>query len=139
MSKIIDVNGVKFELRDAEVKEVRTYKIGDPVRILRKNYDDKTEVYHGVIIDFIEFDGLPTIEVMYFSNSYNSVEIEVAFVNSKNTQYMIAPASRHVPEIDLSFVTDVINKEIQKKELQIAELKSKLEHFLKKYKEAYNL
>lgn len=66
MEKIIEINGIKMAIdeRTATVQRVDTFKIGDPVKLLYKNYSSY-EVKYGVIIGFDDFKNRPTMTIAY--------------------------------------------------------------------------
>ena len=74
--KTIEINGVKLEIDLRTAKRVDTFKIGDNVKVLKKEYGDGWNTYSGVIIDFVAFKERPAIVIAIFKEEYNSVDIE---------------------------------------------------------------
>lgn len=97
--KIIEVNGVKMELdaRTASVSSVDTYRVGDSVTLLlsEQSYGSakRTKVLPGVIVDFANFTGNPTIIVCYLTDDYNP-ELKMAYINKENSENQIVHAER---------------------------------------------
>jgi len=128
---VIEINGVKLEVDLTTAKKIENYKIGDNVRVLIPQYEDKFKVCPGVIVSFDNFIQLPTISVAYLDVSYSSVDIKFAYINSKSDDRIeIAPA--YAME-DLRFgkaeVLDKINKEIDRKQEEIKDLQRKISYF----------
>ena len=68
--KTIEINGVKLEVDLRTCRRIDTFKVGDNVKILKKQYNEY-RVYSGVIVDFVNFKERPAIVVAYFDHDYN--------------------------------------------------------------------
>ena len=79
--RVVEINGVKMEvdLRSATTQEVNTYKVGDQVKVLIKDYSSWKD-YPGTIVGFDNFKQRPTIIIAYLER-YNS-DIRFAYFNS---------------------------------------------------------
>lgn len=97
--RIIEVNGVKMELdaRTAAIQNVDTYRVGDNVTLLltENSYGSpkRTKALSGVIVDFANFTGNPTIVVCYLDDSY-PIELKMAYINKENAENQIVHAER---------------------------------------------
>ena len=60
-TNVIDIQGVKVEADLQSVKEVKSYKVGDPIKVRKHIYSDHYETYPGVIINVNNMDSLPTL------------------------------------------------------------------------------
>ena len=63
--RIVEIDGVKVEVDLRTAKRVDSFRVGDNVKILDKSYQDY-KVKPGIIVDFAEFQELPTIVIAVF-------------------------------------------------------------------------
>lgn len=139
--KIIEIDGVKVEVDLRTAKRVESFKVGDNIKILDKEYDSY-KVKPGIIVDFAEFQELPTIVIAVFDEGAWSSTPNISFIYyNKNTSKKVEIVSCSEDEIKVSKegVIERFEREIQKKKNEYEDLKNKLEyfktHFLKVYKE----
>jgi hypothetical protein len=127
--KIIEINGVKLEvdLRDATV--IEKYKVGDHIKVLKKNYSDYSS-FLGVIVGFDNFEQHPTMVIAYLKSDYSSASIEFVYYNSETKEVEIAPVNDYDIPYSKQSVIDKMDKEIAKKEEEIRDLQSKKNYFL---------
>lgn len=139
--RIIEIDGVKVEIDLRTAKRVESFKVGDNIKILDKEYDTY-KVKPGIIVDFAEFQELPTIVIAVFEEGSWSSAPNISFIYyNKNTSKKVEIVSCSEDEIKVSKegVIERFEREIQKKKNEYEDLKNKLEyfktHFLKIYKE----
>ena len=139
--RIIEIDGVKVEIDLRTAKRVDSFKVGDNIKILDKEYDSY-KVKPGIIVDFAEFQELPTIVIAVFEEGSWSSAPNISFIYyNKNTSKKVEIVSCSEDEIKVSKegVIERFEREIQKKKNEYEDLKNKLEyfktHFLKVYKE----
>lgn len=139
--RIIEIDGVKVEVDLRTAKRVESFKVGDNIKILDKEYDTY-KVKPGIIVDFAEFQELPTIVIAVFEEGSWSSTPNISFIYyNKNTSKKVEIVSCSEDEIKVSKegVIERFEREIQKKKNEYEDLKNKLEyfktHFLKVYKE----
>lgn len=139
--RIIEIDGVKVEVDLRTVKRVDSFKVGDNIKILDKEYDSY-RVKPGIIVDFAEFQELPTIVIAVFDEGSWSSTPNISFIYyNKNTSKKVEIVSCSEDEIKVSKegVIERFEREMQKKKNEYEDLKNKLEyfktHFLKVYKE----
>lgn len=139
--RIIEIDGVKVEIDLRTAKRVDSFKVGDNIKILDKEYDTY-KVKPGIIVDFAEFQELPTIVIAVFEEGSWSSTPNISFIYyNKNTSKKVEIVSCSEDEIKVSKegVIERFEREIQKKKNEYEDLKNKLEyfktHFLKVYKE----
>ncbi|MBS6728772.1 MAG: hypothetical protein KH260_05665 [Lachnospiraceae bacterium oral taxon 082] len=139
--RIIEIDGVKVEIDLRTAKRVDSFKVGDNIKILDKEYDSY-KVKPGIIVDFAEFQELPTIVIAVFDEGSWSSTPNISFIYyNKNTSKKVEIVSCSEDEIKVSKegVIERFEREIQKKKNEYEDLKNKLEyfktHFLKVYKE----
>lgn len=131
MSKIIEINGVKIEVdeRTASIQRVDTFKIGDSVKILHRQYDSSAgDIKYAIIIGFDQFKSLPTITVAYLDYS----EIKYAYINSSSKHELLA-VEAHDLAMEKTWVIDRMQDRIIKKEQELADEKAKLDVFIKMF------
>ena len=139
--RIIEIDGVKVEIDLRTAKRVDSFKVGDNIKILDKEYDTY-KVKPGIIVDFAEFQELPTIVIAVFDEGSWSSTPNISFIYyNKNTSNKVEIVSCSEDEIKVSKegVIERFEREIQKKKNEYEDLKNKLEyfktHFIKVYKE----
>ncbi|MFT8491517.1 hypothetical protein [Liquorilactobacillus satsumensis] len=130
MTKTIDLNGKKFVIEEQKVTKVNEFKIGDTVRILDKHYDPAT-INSGVIIEFLDFQDLPTIRVAVFTDSWGNTSLEYKNINDKSDNLEILPASPDELKIDMDIINGSLDSDIAKKQREVEELKHKKMFFNK--------
>lgn len=138
--RIIEIKGVKLEVDLSNATKIENYKIGDNVKVLRKSYGDSYTVYNGVIVDFINFETLPTIQIAVFKQDYSTSTIEFIDFNAKSEGMEISLCSPHELRLEKNTVVAKLNNEIEKKQDEAADLIRRrdwfLEYFAKYFKDA---
>lgn len=125
----IEIDGIKVAVDMRTVKKIDTFKIGDNVKVLKKNYDSY-QVYSGVIVDFVNFKERPAIVVAYFDQSYTGTEIRFETITKDTKDLEIAPCLPHELSINKNRVVDKFNYEIEQQQHKVDELKAKRDYFL---------
>lgn len=129
-TKKIEINGQIFEVKES-AKKIETYKVGDPVKVLIKSYNNDYSVYPGIIIGFNDFKAKPAINIAYINADFNNAEIKFkTYVEDSDVE--IAP----VTEMELiRFTTDdaidKMRRTIEQKENELKDMKNKFEFFIK--------
>lgn len=136
--RIIEINGVKLEVDLRTAKRIDEFKLGDNVKVLKKNGTD-FKVLPGVIIDFVDFKELPTIQIATFEIDYWGAKMEFINFNANCKDVEISKVSEHELELEKDKVMDRLDKEISKKQNELDEIVTKknylLKHFGKYFKE----
>lgn len=139
--RIIEIDGVKVEVDLRHAKRVDTFKVGDNVKILDKSYEDY-KVKPGIIVDFAEFQELPTMVIAVFEEGGWSSAPSIKFIhyNTKTADKVdIVMASEDEIKLSKDGVIEKFEREIQKKKNEYTDLRNQLEyfkkHFLKECKE----
>lgn len=124
----IEINGVKLEIDLRTAKKVESYRVGDRVKVLVKEYSNYTP-YPGVIVGFDAFRNLPTITVAYVKTGYQKADLEFAYINaSEKSEVEIAPYHADIL-IDRERVEESINRAITEHEKAILDLRDKKAYF----------
>ena len=138
-NRIIEIKGVKLEVDLSNATKIENYKIGDNVKVLRKGYGDNYSVQNGVIVDFVNFEVLPTIQIAVFKQDYSTSTIEFIDFNAKSEGMEICICSPHELRLEKNTVVEKMNNEIAKRQDEVADLVRKrdwfLEYFAKYFKD----
>lgn len=134
--RIIEVNGVKMEVDMRTARTIDTYRVGENVKLLKKEYGESYKSYPAVIVGFDEFPTMPTIVVAYLANSYSTGNIEFAYINSSTKDIEICPMNSMEMVINKDLVLANLDRSIDAKEREVVELRKKREYFLQNF-EAY--
>ena len=128
----IEINGIKVEVDLRTCKRIDTFKIGDNVKVLKKQYGEEYKVYSGVIVDFVNFKERPSLVVAYFENSYSGVNIKFETITKDSKDIEIAPCLPHEMKLNKDRVVDKFDIEIAAKEREADELRQKKQYFIEK-------
>jgi len=128
--RIIEINGIKLEVDLSTAKRIDEFKVGDNVKVLRGS-GTSCEIHAGVIVQFVNFKELPTIQIAIFKQDYWGTKIEFINFNSKTDGIEIMSCSEHELRLEKFSVLDKFNLEIQKKQDEAAELIAKRDWFEK--------
>jgi hypothetical protein len=127
--RIIEINGIKMEVDLRTAKRIDEFKLGDSVKVLKKNGSDYT-VTPGVIIDFVNFKELPTIQIVIFKMDYWGNHVDFINFNESTKDIEISKVSDHELRLEKSRIIDKFNIEIEKKQGEADELKAKRQYIL---------
>ena len=132
-TRIIEVNGVKLEVDLRNAKRVDNYRVGDPVKVLVKNYSGFT-VRYGVIVDFAEFEQRPAIEVLTVDPAaYSNDPITFVTITKDTEDYELAPMGVVDHVFSRDNVLQKFDREIEETELKLLQAKTKRELFCKHF------
>ena len=129
----VEINGIKVEVDLRTCRKVDTYRIGDNVKVLRKNYGGDYTVHSGVIVDFVAFRERPALVVAFFDQSYGGVEIKFETITKDTTDLEIAPSLPHEMKINKDRVLDKFDLAIANKEREADELRQKKAYFVENF------
>jgi hypothetical protein len=127
--RIIEINGIKLEVDMSTAKRIDEFKVGDNIKVLK----DARDVMPGVIVDFVNFKELPTIQIAVFKQDYWGTQIEFINYNSRTEGIEIMPCSEHELRLEKCRVIDKFNLEIEKKQSEVDELIQKRDWFVKHF------
>lgn len=136
--RVIEINGIKMEIDLRQAKRIDNFRVGDQVKVLVKEYDTYKS-HAGAIVGFDEFQERPTIIVAYIKVDYSTAEIKYAYINAASNDIEIVKANEEDIPFKKASVIDMMQREINKKETELADSQHKLAHFNKwfgKYFEA---
>src|SRR3990167_3122947 len=127
--RIVEVNGIKLEIDMRYAKTIDEYKIGDPVKVLIKEYSSFTP-YPGIIAGFDAFKERPTIIVAYLNLKYNAAEIKLTYITKDSADIEICPMSEVERKIDKTEALEAFEREMVKKRGELREMETKRDYFL---------
>ena len=135
----IEINGIKVEVDLRTCKRIDTFKIGDNVKVLKKQYGEEYNVYSGVIVDFVNFKERPALVVAYFNNSYSGVNIKFETITKDSKDIEIAPCLPHEMKLNKDRVVDKFDIEIAAKEREADELREKKQYFIDNFEKFFEV
>lgn len=133
----IEINGIKVEVDLRTCKRIDTFKIGDNVKVLKKQYGEEYRVYSGVIVDFVNFKERPALVVAYFDNSFSGVNIKFETITKDSQDIEIAPCLPHEMKLNKDRVVDKFDIEIAAKEREADELRQKKQYFIDNFEKFF--
>lgn len=143
--RIIEIDGVKIEVDLRSAKRIDTFRVGDNVKVLCKNYSDKYEVKPGIITDFANFKEKPAIVVAVFNEGSWGSTPSISFIHiyeGMEDRYEIVLASEEEIRLSRDGVIEKFEREIAKKKNEAQDLQNQLDyfkrHFLKTSSEVGN-
>lgn len=138
--RIVEIDGVKIEVDLRTAKRVDSYKVGDNVKILEKESSDY-KVKPGIIVDFAEFNELPTIVIAVFEEGsyYSRPSIKFINYNAKTSEKIeMVPASEDEIKVSRDSVVEMFEREISKKKNELLDLQNQLDYFMEKFLKVSN-
>lgn len=133
--RIVEIDGVKVEVDLRTAKRVDSFKVGDNVKILDKDYNGY-KVKPGIIVDFAEFKELPTIVIAVFEEGSWSSSPSISFIHfnaAMGEKIELVPASEDEIKLSKDGVIEKFEREIQKKKNEYIDLQNQLEYFKKHF------
>lgn len=130
--RVIEINGVKLEVDMRYAKRVDEMRVGSKVKVLNKEYSGY-KVYAGVIMGFEEFQNLPTIIVAYLDCGWSSADIKFVHYNAESKDVEICAAVTDEADLNKQDAMSSFDREIVKKERELADLREEREYFDKKF------
>jgi hypothetical protein len=132
MKRIIEINGSKFEIESAELLSISSLKVGDCVKLLKKEYSDYRS-YPAIVVGFDPFKNLPTIIVAYLVIDYASATLKFAYINAESKDVEVCHIDEHDMAFDKSSVISQFDREIEKKKLEMQDIENKKKYFLTQF------
>lgn len=141
--RVIEIDGVKIEVDLRTAKRIDTFRVGDNVKVLCKEYDGEFKVKPGIITDFANFKEKPTIVVAVLEESYYDVSIKFVHIyEGMENKYEIVYAAEDEVKLSQDGVVEKFEREIAKKKHEMEEFQFKLDffkkHFMKSQEEVLN-
>lgn len=132
---VIEINGVKMEVDLRHAKRIDMIRVGDRVKVLTKHYGNEYKIHAGTIIGFEPFKDLPTIIVAFLEIDYNGAAVKFLYFNSASKDVdIVAAVDDDALDVNKAGVLDQMDRAIQKKEDEVADLRLKREFFLANFR-----
>ncbi len=136
--RTVEINGVKMEIDLRSARRIDTFKVGDDVKLLKKgdptsSYSDKEDkIYPGMIVDFANFQDLPTMVVAYFEEGgWGSLPtIQFLYYNEHTTGWDLVYCDKNELKVSEQSILQKFDREIEKKQRELDELVGKKEYFI---------
>jgi len=139
-TRIIEVSGVKLEVDLRTVKKIDSFKVGDRIKVLIKDYSGYKS-HPAAIVGIDNFQNLPTVVIAYIANplSNKDGEVNFAYLNAQSKDIEICPMCEDdiVPTRDT--ILTMFNRSIQAKEAEIEQIRARKEWFLRQYGTAFGV
>ena len=144
--RIIEIDGIKLEVDLRTAKRIDTFRVGDAVKILDTGDSyNPNKIYPGVIVGFCEFERSPTIEIMIIKEEYSGVDFsfltitgkEIGNGETRNSRYEMIPYTSQESLFTQSNIVTKFDRQIEKKELELLELKRKKKYFIDDFQKAF--
>lgn len=137
--RTIEVGGLKFDVDMRTAKKVETYKVGDKVKVLWKSYSGYN-ASPGVIVGIDAFNKLPTIVIAYVESAFgNDGAVKFAYLNAKAEDVEICPMAEDDVVPNRETILTFFNRAIQAKQLEIDQINTRKEYFLRQYGTAFGV
>jgi len=133
--RIVEINGIKLEIDERTARTVESYRVGDRIKVLVKEYSAYA-VYPGVIVGFSDFKDLPTIDIMYVTRGYGA-EFRFISINAQSTETGIAPSNEAEVLLDKQGVMNELDRQERQAEVALADIRKKREYFTKRFAAAF--
>ena len=127
--RIVEINGIKLEVDLRTAKRVDEFRVGDPCKILKKEYGDTHKVYPAMVVGFEDFKTLPTIVVAYLEAGYDA-KVCFQYINAESKDIEITASADEYLPIDKADVCERMDRAIVKAEAEVEDLKRKKAYFL---------
>ena len=117
-------------------KRIDTFKVGDNVKVLCKNYNNEFKVKPGIITDFANFKERPTIVVAVFNEGSWSSTPSIEFIHiyeGMEDKYEIVYTSDEDLRLTKDGVIEKFEREIAKKKNEAQDLENQLNYFIKHF------
>ena len=129
--RIVEINGIKMEIDLSTAKRIDEFKIGDNIKVLRKDGSTSYKVLAGVIVEFVNFKELPTIVIATFETDYWSDHLSFIYFNSQSENIEITPCCEHELKLEKNKVVDLMQQKINKAQKEAEGMQAKLDYFEK--------
>lgn len=136
--RTVEINGVKMEIDLRSARRIDTFKVGDDVKLLKKgntesSYSDKEDkIYPGMIVDFANFQDLPTMVVAYFEEGgWGSLPtIQFLYYNEHTTGWDLVYCDENELAVSEQSIIQLFDRKIGEKQKELDDLVNKKEYFI---------
>ena len=130
-ARIIEINGVKLEVDLRQANTIESFKIGDNIKVLVKDYGDNYSSHMGVIIGFDEFKDHPAINIAYLVTTYNKAEVCFKTLTADTKDIEIAHVTNpNELTFNKNSVTQMFNDRIGRQQAEVEDTVKQRDYFL---------
>lgn len=131
--RTIEISGHKFEVDMRSARKIDSFRVGDRVKLLVKNYSGYS-THPGAIVGVDNFQALPTIVIAYLENEWGSSgDVKFAYINSESKDLEIAPMCEDDIQPTKQIIENYFSRAEKKLGLELSQLQERKEYFLRKY------
>lgn len=135
--RIIEIDGVKLEVDLRTAKVVDQYKIGDSVKLLKKNYSSY-DIYPAVIIGFVDFKSKPCIELLYMRpNGELNFYVFHGTEEGQAPEAEIAPFNKYECLFQKEDILNKLDKKVNEAEESLRDAKQKKKAFIDNFAKVF--
>lgn len=128
--QVIEINGVKLEVDMRYARRIEEMRIGDNVKVLRKQgYGEQYVVHPGIIVGFEPFKKLPTIVVAYVDHDWSKAEVKFMHFNAEVKDAEIVHAADEDFHVDRDALIARFDKQIETKRREIETIEEQKRYF----------
>lgn len=127
--QVIEINGIKLEVDMRYARRIEEIRIGDKVKVLRKQYGDNFQVHPGIVIGFEPFTQLPTIVIAYVDQDWQKAEVKFLHFNSGCKDVEIVAAADEDFHVDRDALIARFDKLIEGKRREIETIEEQKRYF----------
>lgn len=140
-TRIIEINGQKFEVDTRTIKKIDHFRCGLPVKVLIKPaYSNDYTVYPGAIVGIDNFKSLPTIVIAYIPDTLgNTGELKWAYLNANTKDVEIVPMSESDVLPNRETILMMFDRAIALKQSEMDTLNRRKEYFLRQFGTAFGI
>lgn len=132
--RIVEIDGVKIEVDLRSAKRIDTFRVGDNVKVLCKEYNGDFKVKPGIITDFANFKEKPAIIVAVLEESYSGVSIDFVHIyEGMEDKYEIVYATEDEVKLSQDGVLEKFDREIANKKHAMEDLQFKKDFFIRHF------
>lgn len=127
---VIEVNGIKLEVDMRYARRIEEIRIGDKVKVLKKQgYGEQFVVHPGIVIGFEPFVKLPTIVVAYVDQDWSKAEVKFLHFNAEVKDVEMVAAADEDLHVDRDMLLARFDKQIATKRQEIETIEEQRKYF----------
>ena len=134
-TRVIEINGTKFEVDLRTAKRVDVLKVGTKVKVLKKNYGDTFALHPGIVVGFEPFEVLPTVVIAYVEQDYTAAKLHFLHYNAKSKDVEIVADIDDALDVSKADVSALFERERAKLRAQIEEIDARENYFLNNFRQ----
>lgn len=135
--RVIEIEGVRLEVDMRTAKRIDSFKVGDRVKVLVKQYD-RYQSHPASIVAIDAFKNLPTVVIAYIDDVFNNKgEVRFAYLNAQSKDIEICPMAEDDVVPTRQTILAYFNEAQKRKQQELDEITARKEWFLRQYGVAF--